>query len=100
MPRRRSLDRRTAVRLRRALDKLGVKAIRIVWPAFTLACLLELLLFAAVDPSAIRLFDFGADLWGRTAVYSMTFFFLWATVTLWGALTGFFEADTQPRPDH
>jgi hypothetical protein len=84
--------------MRRALERLGVKAMRIVWPAFTMACLLELLLFAAVDPSAIRLFDFGEDLWGRTAVYSVSFFFLWATVTLWGALTGFFEPDVQPGP--
>jgi hypothetical protein len=49
----------------------------IAWPAFLSACLLELLVFAVVDPVDLR----GID-WPRQAVYSAAFFVFWAASAL------------------
>jgi len=49
----------------------------IAWPAFLSACLLELLVFAAVDPVNL----YGLD-WPRNAVYSVAFFLFWAACAL------------------
>lgn len=57
----------------------------ILWPAFLLACVLEMLVFAFVDPS-----DFnwrGAELeLSRQTVYSGAFFAFWLLAALSNAL--------------
>lgn len=58
----------------------------IVWPAFMSACLLELVVFAVVDP--LELHWSGQTLaWSRQSVYAAAFFFFWAAAMLSGALT-------------
>lgn len=48
----------------------------IAWPAFLAACVLELVVFAFVDP---ELQWSGRDLgWSRQAVYTASFFVFWA----------------------
>lgn len=52
----------------------------ILWPAFLMAGVLEMLVFGLVDP--VDLHWHGADLdWSRPAVYSAAFFVFWAVVT-------------------
>jgi len=56
--------------------------IKIAWPAFLAAAVLEMLVFALIDPSDVQgLADAG---WSRQAVYTLAFFGFWA-VTLLGS---------------
>ncbi|TFZ07837.1 hypothetical protein [Ramlibacter humi] len=65
---------------------LSRKLMGIAWPAFLAACLLQLLVFALVDPLELRWF--GRELeWSRQAVYAMAFFVFWGAAMLSSALT-------------
>lgn len=58
----------------------------IVWPAFLMAGVLEVLVFAMVDPQDIHWF--GAPLeWSRQAIYTVAFFVFWGITTVSGGLT-------------
>ena len=50
---------------------LAHRLLRIVWPAFLAACILELMVFAFVDPMD------SAPGWSRQAVYTIAFFSFW-----------------------
>ena len=58
----------------------------IVWPAFLVAGLLEILVFAFVDPQDLNWFGQDLDL-SRQAVYTLAFFAFWALAMLSSALT-------------
>ena len=53
------------------------KLMWIVWPAFLAACVLELAVFAVVDPDALEWSGHALG-WSRQAVYSVAFFVFWA----------------------
>ncbi|QTN29173.1 hypothetical protein HZ993_04865 [Rhodoferax sp. AJA081-3] len=58
----------------------------VVWPAFLMAGVLEVLVFAMVDPQDIHWF--GAPLeWSRQAIYTAAFFVFWAITAVSGGLT-------------
>ena len=58
----------------------------IAWPAFLVACLLEMLVFALVDPEALHWF--GAPLAvSRQGVYTLAFFAFWLCAAVSGGLT-------------
>ena len=58
----------------------------VVWPAFLMAGVLEVLVFAMVDPQDIQWF--GAPLeWSRQAIYTAAFFVFWGITTVSGGLT-------------
>jgi hypothetical protein len=74
----------------------------VLWPAFMAAGVLEIAVFALVDPEALHM-PGGAPLeLSRTAVYSLAFFAFWAAtagaaaVALWLA-SGGSEAPLRPR---
>ncbi|MDO5625182.1 MAG: hypothetical protein Q4G71_10880 [Pseudomonadota bacterium] len=76
----------------------------IAWPAFLMAGVLEMAVFAVLDPEMLTLF--GERLgWSRPAVYTVTFFIFWAAMMVSGALTTLlsmspFEVNRrQPGPD-
>ena len=53
------------------------KLMGIAWPAFLAACLLELVVFAWVDPAELEWS--GRPLgWSRQAIYTSAFFVFWA----------------------
>jgi hypothetical protein len=55
----------------------------IAWPAFLAAAMMEMLVFAFVDPLELHwLGDLG---WSRQAIYTLAFFSFWA-VTLFSSL--------------
>jgi len=58
----------------------------IVWPAFLGACVLELVVFAVVDPTELRWGAYTVD-WSRQAVYTVAFFVFWAVTMGACALT-------------
>ncbi len=74
----------------------------IVWPAFLMAGVLEVLVFAMVDPQDIHWL--GAPLeWSRQAIYTAAFFVFWAITTVSGGLTTLlttspFEVNRCPLP--
>jgi uncharacterized membrane protein YcfT len=58
----------------------------IVWPAFILAGVLEVLVFGMVDPHDLHWFGLSLDL-SRQAVYTLGFFAFWLITATSSALT-------------
>ena len=58
----------------------------IVWPAFLVACGLEMLVFSVVDPQDLQWFGRPLTL-SRQAVYTLAFFVFWALVATSSALS-------------
>lgn len=74
----------------------------IVWPAFLMAGVLEVLVFAMVDPQDVHWFGTPLE-WSRQAIYSAAFFVFWAATAVSGALTTLlamspFEVNRCPMP--
>ena len=63
------------------------RALQVLWPSFLMAGVLEMLLFAVVDPGDLQWFGGAAFDWPRQAVYTATFFIFWGVMALSGALT-------------
>lgn len=65
---------------------LGRKLMWIAWPAFLAASLLQLVVFAMVDP--LELHWFAQQLsWSRQTVYAAGFFLFWGAAILSSTLT-------------
>lgn len=65
---------------------MGARLMWIVWPAFLAACVLELLVFAFVDPFDLQWA--GRDLGiSRQATYTIAFFAFWIVTMVACALT-------------
>ncbi len=58
----------------------------IAWPAFLLAAVLEMVVFAMVDPGDLHWFGQPLD-WSRQAVYTVAFFVFWGVTAVSSALT-------------
>lgn len=58
----------------------------ITWPAFLVAGLMEVLVFAFVDPQDLHWFGRDLDL-SRQAIYTLSFFMFWGLAMLSSALT-------------
>jgi hypothetical protein len=74
----------------------------IVWPAFLIAAVLEMLVFAFVDPSEMHWQGQSLGL-SREAIYTLTFFVFWGATVLSSALTSLlsmspFEVNRCPVP--
>ncbi|HJV60741.1 MAG TPA: hypothetical protein VJ743_07325 [Albitalea sp.] len=64
----------------------------ILWPAFVMAGVLEMLVFVVVDPTSLHWFGGEPLQWSRSAVYSVTFFIFWIVIATSGAITQLLEA--------
>ncbi len=76
----------------------------IAWPAFLVAAVLEMIVFAFVDPSELQWSGHSLDL-SREAVYTITFFLFWGGTMASSALTTLlsmspFEVNRCPVPPH
>ena len=71
------------------IDAAAVKqrALTILWPAFLMAGVLEMLVFVVVDPADLHWFGGEALNWSNQAVYTVTFLIFWGVIALAGALT-------------
>ena len=67
------------------------RALLILWPAFLMAGVLEMMVFAVLDPSGMRWFGAEAIEWSRSAVYSVTFFIFWGVIGMSSAITALLE---------
>lgn len=75
----------------------------IAWPAFLVAAVLEMVVFAMVDPVDLHWFGQPVTL-SREAVYTLAFFFFWGVTMASSALTTLlamspFEVNRCPVPD-
>jgi hypothetical protein len=78
-----------------ARRSLGTRALMILWPSFLMAGVLEMMVFAVVDPSSLHWFGADPIDWSRSAVYSVTFLIFWGAMSMAGAITALLE---QPGP--
>ena len=62
-------------------------AMAIVWPAFLMAGVLEMLVFAVVDPGALHGFDGERLTLSSTTVYSIAFLVFWGVIVVAGAIS-------------
>jgi hypothetical protein len=69
----------------------------IAWPGFLVACLLEVLVFALVDPQDVRWLGQQISS-SRETVYTLTFFVFWLMAMLSSALTYLLSARLSGRP--
>jgi len=58
----------------------------VAWPAFLVAGVLEMMVFAVLDPQSLSLFGETVN-WSREAIYSVTFLIFWVMLMLSSALT-------------
>jgi len=58
----------------------------ILWPSFLMACILELFVFALLDPDGMEFMGQPLE-WSRHTVYSVTFFLFWIFTATSSALT-------------
>ena len=65
----------------------------ILWPSFLMAGVLEMLVFALVDPGSLRWMGGGVLPLSATAVYTLAFFVFWAVIAAAGLLTRLLEGD-------
>lgn len=74
----------------------------IAWPAFLMAAVLEMIVFAMVDPSDLHWFGQPLEM-SRQAVYTMAFFVFWVVTMVSSSLTALlsmspFEVNRCPVP--
>lgn len=71
------------------------QALLVLWPAFVAAGILEMLVFAWVDPGTLAgIHADGATPWPRSAIYSLTFLTFWLVVSASTAVTLWLAAST------
>jgi hypothetical protein len=65
----------------------AARIMTVLWPAFLMAGVLEMLVFALVDPH--QLHGWGMDLssWSASAVYTVTFLVFWAVISAASAIS-------------
>jgi hypothetical protein len=81
---------------------LSQRLMWIVWPAFLMAGLLEVLVFGLVDPQDLQWFGHPIEI-SRQGVYSVAFFVFWGVTILSSGLTTLlamspFEVNRCPLP--
>ena len=80
---------------------MNVRSLQIIWPAFLAAGMLEMLVFAVVDPGDMRWFGGVRIEWSAQAIYTFTFLLFWAAIATAGAVTALLSIEIDPEPrDH
>jgi hypothetical protein len=78
-----------------AASRVGRHLAAILWPSFLMAGVLEVLVFALVDPSALHGLDGQALALPASAVYTLAFFVFWAVIAFAGAMTRLLEGEPE-----
>jgi hypothetical protein len=73
------------------MKRIARRTAAILWPAFLVAAVLEMVVFAFVDPAALHALRGGALPLSATAVYSLAFLAFWACTSAACALTVLLE---------
>ncbi len=75
---------------------LSKHLLAILWPSFLMAGVLEMLVFALVDPTALRWMGGETLALSPSAVYTLAFFAFWAVIAAAGLMTRLLEGE----PEH
>ncbi len=67
------------------------RVLQILWPAFLMAGVLEMLVFVVVDPTELRWFGAAPVDLSPRAIYTLAFLVFWAAIATAGALTHLLE---------
>lgn len=79
----------------RPLTPLAIRASAVLWPSFLMAGVLEMLVFALVDPGDLHWLG-GAELgMSDLAIYTLTFIVFWMAISLAGMLTQLLQTDSK-----
>ena len=70
----------------------AVRILRILWPAFLMAGVLEVLVFALVNPQQLHLGGDPMPL-SAQAVYTISFFVFWAVIATSAAISRWLEGE-------
>lgn len=71
------------------------RALTILWPAFLMAGVLEMLVFAVIDPGDLHWFGGAPVELSNQAVYTVTFLIFWGVIATAGALTSLLETSPE-----
>jgi hypothetical protein len=71
----------------RQVPSAGRRVMLTLWPAFAMAGLLEMLVFAVVDPGTLHGAGDAPLGWSPQAVYSVAFLVFWAVISVAGWMT-------------
>lgn len=66
--------------------RLHLRSISVLWSAFLMAAVLEMVVFALVDPGDLRWFGGETLDLSPRAVYTLAFFVFWAVIAVGAAL--------------
>jgi uncharacterized membrane protein YdjX (TVP38/TMEM64 family) len=66
---------------------LKARVMTVLWPAFLVAGVLEMLVFAFVDPQGLHGWGVDSSVWSPTAVYTVAFLVFWAFIAAASAIT-------------
>jgi hypothetical protein len=75
------------------------RVLLILWPAFMMAGVLEMLVFVVVDPDSLHWFGADPLQWSRSAVYSLTFLIFWGVIATSAAITQLLQLPGPPRDE-
>jgi hypothetical protein len=71
------------------------RLLSILWPSFLMAGVLEILVFAVLDPSDMRWFGGPPVEMSRMAIYTVTFLIFWGVISVSGAITSLLSASAE-----
>ena len=74
------------------------RALTILWPAFVMAGVLEVLVFAQVDPGELHGLGESGAAWSSQAIYSLAFFAFWLVIAAASAIS-LWLATAAPQDD-
>jgi len=63
------------------------RSLQVIWPAFLMAGVTEMLVFAVVDPHELRWFGGVAFGWPLSAVYTVSFLIFWLLISTASAIS-------------
>lgn len=70
-----------------AVPPARARWLTVLWPAFLMAGVLEMLVFAFVDPDQLHGWGVDASAWPREAVYTLAFFTFWLAIAVASAIS-------------
>lgn len=70
------------------------RTMQILWPAFVAAGVLEMLVFAVIDPGDLHWFGGAPVGWSAQAVYTATFLMFWAAIATAGAVSALLSVES------
>lgn len=66
---------------------LKARVMTVLWPAFLMAGVLEMLVFAFVDPHSLHGWGVDSAAWSATAVYTLAFLVFWVFIAAASAIS-------------